>query len=105
MTDMNFTYQKWKEDNLQGRITDWHEEGEHVKKLLLDYDWKYRKKICSKCSAETRKKLRCFKVDNFKDGVQETHCKKMEKARTQKHRKTILNFINFHPLGKSVQHF
>lgn len=93
-------YQKWKKENLQARIIDWHEEGEHIKKLLLDYDWSYRKKICTKCPIETRQKLRCFRVDNFKDEIQETHCKKMDRARTQKYRKTIMNFINFHPLRK-----
>jgi len=85
-------------ENIQARIIDWHEEGNHIKKLLLDYDWEYRKKICSKCSLGTRQKLRCLSVDNFQDGIQETHCGKMDKARTQKYRKTMMNFINFHPL-------
>lgn len=89
-------------ENLQARIIDWHEEGEHVKKLLLGYDWEYRKKICTKCPLETKQKLRCFSVNNFKDGIQETHCKKMHRARTQKYRKTIMNFINFHPLRNST---
>ena len=99
---MNSVYQKWKKGNLQARIIDWHEEGEHIKKLLLDYDWKYRKKICTKCPIGAKQKLRCFRVNNFKDGIQETHCKKMDRARTQKYRKTIMNFINFHPLRKIV---
>jgi hypothetical protein len=85
-------------ENLQARVTDWHEEGNHIKKLLLDYDWEYRKKICAKCSLETKQELRCFSVNNFKDGIQETHCRKMDNARTQKYRKTMMNFINFHPL-------
>lgn len=84
------------------RIIDWHEEGEHVKKLLLDYDWKYRKKICTKCPLETQQKLKCFRVNNFKDGIQETHCKKMDRARTQKYRKIMMKFIDWHPLRKFV---
>lgn len=85
-------------ENLRARIIDWYEEGNHIKKLLLDYDWEYRKKVCTKCSLETRQELRCFRVDNFKDEIQETHCKKMDKARTQKYRKTMMNFIDFNPL-------
>ena len=83
--------------NLDHRVLDWKEEGTHIQKILLDYDWKYRKKICEKCPVETQKKLECFKVDNFNEGIQETHCKKMSKARTQKYRKLITNFIQFHP--------
>ena len=89
-------------ENLQARIIDWHEEGEHIKKLLLDYDWEYRKKICTNCPLETQQKLRCLRVNNFKDGIQETHCKKMDRARTQKYRKIIMNFINFHPLRNHI---
>lgn len=85
-------------ENRRARIIDWQEEGNHIKKLLIDYDWEYREKICTKCSLETKQELRCFKVDNFKDGIQETHCKKMNKARTQRYRKIIMNFIDFNPL-------
>jgi len=95
-------YKKWKMENLQERITDWHEEGEHIKKLLLDYDWEYRKKICTKCPIEIQQKLKCFRVNNFESGIQETHCKKMDRARTQKYRKTMMNFINFHPLRNII---
>lgn len=90
---------------LRERIIDWHEEGEHIKKLLLDYDWDYRRKVCTKCPLTTQRKLKCFRVNNFKDGIQETHCKKMDKARTQKYRKTIMKFINFHPSRDIIQNF
>lgn len=95
-------HHQWKKENLQERITDWHEEGNHIQKLLSDYDWNYRKKICTKCPLETQQKLNCLRVNNFQDGVQETHCKKMDRARTEKYRKTILKFINFHPLSKFI---
>ena len=90
---------------LRERIIDWHEEGEHIKKLLLDYDWDYRRKVCTKCPLTTQRKLKCFRVNNFKDEIQETHCKKMDKARTQKYRKTIMKFINFHPSRDIIQNF
>ena len=83
-----------------------------LKEELLDYDWKYRLKICSKCPLETQKKLQCFKVDNFKiiDNiqVQETHCSKMDKARVQKFRGRMNNLLNmasfnFYGKGKYTQ--
>lgn len=95
-------YQKLREGIVRERIADWQEEGGHIKKLLLDYDWDYRKKICVKCPLETQQKLRCFRVNNFKDGIQESHCKKMDRARTQKYRKNIMSFINFHPLRNII---
>lgn len=86
-------------ENYHNRILDWHEEGTHIQQLLRKYNWQYRKKICTKCPLETQRNLNCFKVDNFKNGIQETHCKKMNKARTQKFRKIILGFMKFHPLS------
>jgi len=80
------------------RIQDWCEESLHVKNVLTDYNWQYRKKICSKCSLEKQKKLDCQKVGNYKFGVQETYCKNLLNARAKKNKKLIKNFINFHPL-------
>lgn len=88
--------------SLNDRTLDWQEEGIHIKKILLDYDWEYRKKICVKCPIEIQKKLQCLRIDNYKEGIQETHCKKMDKARTQKYRKLILSFISFHPLSNRL---
>ena len=68
-----------------------------IQKLLREYNWNYRKKICSKCTVDTQRKLKCIQVDNSRDGIQETYCKKMTKARSQKFRKTILNYMEFHP--------
>jgi len=79
------------------RYLDWQEEGIHIQKLLREYNWNYRKKICSKCPVDTQRKLKCIQVDNSRDGIQETYCKKMTKARSQKFRKTILNYMEFHP--------
>lgn len=83
--------------NYHNRILDWQEEGTHIQKLLREYNWEYRKKICVNCSLYTQKKLKCYKEDNFKDGIQETYCSKMTKARSQKFRKMILKFMRFHP--------
>jgi len=33
-------------------IKKWHDEGEKLEQELINYDWEYRKKICSKCSIE-----------------------------------------------------
>ena len=85
--------------NLEHRILDWNDEGNHIQKILLDYDWEYREKICAKCPLEIQKKLECFRVNNYKNNIQETHCRKMDKARTQKYRKLITKFIQFHPLS------
>ena len=79
---------------------DWNDLGEYFKDKLIEYDWQYRKKICIKCPLDIQKKLKCFRVDNFKDGIQETHCKKMDNARTQKFRKWIWMFISYHPNAK-----
>ena len=86
-------------ENYHNRVLDWHEEGKHIQKMLREYNWEYRKKICSKCTDEMQKKLHCRKEDNFKDGIQETYCDKMTRARSQKFRKTILKYMNFHPLN------
>ena len=34
--------------------------------MAIEYNWKYRKKICSKCPLETQKRLNCYRVDNFR---------------------------------------
>ena len=59
----------------------------------IEYNWKYRQRICVKCPIETQKKLECHKVDNYRivSGVeiQETHCSKLEKARANKFRSRV----------------
>lgn len=81
----------------------WHELSEEV----LDYNWKYRLKICSKCPLKTQQKLRCYKINNFKIikniRIQETHCSKMEKARANKFRnkmKILFDITDFNFSGK-----
>ena len=86
-------------ENNHNRIIDWQEEGAHIQKLLREYNWEYRKKICINCPIENQEKLNCHKEDNYKGGFQETYCSKMTKARSQKFRKTILKFMKFHPLN------
>ena len=65
-----------------------------MKEKIIEYDWNYRKKICSKCNTEQQKKRGCFRVDNFKEGIQETHCKHLTNAGTQKFRKEINEFLD-----------
>ena len=86
-------------ENHHNRILDWQEEGIHIQELLREYNWEYRKKICVSCPIESQEKLNCQKEDNYKDGLQETYCSKMTKARSQKFRKIILKFMKFHPLN------
>jgi hypothetical protein len=79
-----------------------------LKEELLDYDWKYRLKICTKCPLETQERLRCFRVNNYKNNIQETHCSKMDKARVQKFRGRMNNLLNmasfnFYGKGKYTQ--
>ena len=78
----------------------------------IEYNWKYRQRICVKCPIETQKKLECHKVDNYRivSGVeiQETHCSKLEKARVQKFRGRMNNLLNmasfnFYGKGKYTQ--
>ena len=66
---------------------EWLKEGLSLRDELIKYDWEYREKHPCKC------KPRCFVANNFVNGIQETHCKKMIKARTQKFRKKINAFI------------
>ena len=86
-----------KGNTFDNRYLDWQEEGTHIQQLLREYNWNYRKKICAKCPLTKQKELQCNRLDNFRNGIQETYCKKMTKARSQKFRKVILRFIQFHP--------
>ena len=90
------------ENNFHNRYLDWQEEGNHIQKIIREYNWNYRKKICSRCSIENQRKLKCIKVDNFRWGIQETYCKKMTKARSQKLKKIILKYIDFNPSNNSL---
>lgn len=83
-------------------IRKWHEDGERLEQELNDYDWEYRKKICSKCTIEEQEKLHCLRVNNYKDGIQETHCDKLVHARTQKNKKKIEGYIESHPLRQGT---
>jgi len=78
-------------------IREWHKVGLILKEEMLDYNWEYRKKHCFKCSPIEKSIHKCFEVNKFVNGVQETHCKKMIKARTQKFRKKINAFLDSHP--------
>jgi hypothetical protein len=71
------------------RIINYHNEAFLLKRALLDYNWEYRRKICVKCTAEQQIKLHCLKVDNFVGGIQETHCRKLVRARTEKFKKIM----------------
>ncbi|MGI0073372.1 MAG: hypothetical protein ACREA3_06140 [Nitrosotalea sp.] len=90
-------------EEIHSRLEDWQEEGLRLKKELLDYNWQYRKKICIKCPMEQKIKLNCHKVNNFVDGIQETHCRKLIRARTQKFRKQINEFLDLHPYAREIK--
>ncbi len=79
-------------------IQSWHKQGISLKEEMIDFNWEYRNKICSKCPIEMQQKLQCMKFPNFKDGIQETHCKKLIQARTRKFKKNIEGFLESHPL-------
>lgn len=72
-------------------IKEWNREGLSLKEEMLNFDWEYRKNHICECVPI------CFAADNFVDGIQETHCKKMIKARTQRFRKRINDFLKLHP--------
>lgn len=84
--------------NLHSQIADWHEEGFNIQKAFTEYNWEYRNKVCTKCTEEEKVKYQCFKVNNFVNGIQETHCRKLVRARTKKLGKKIEEFILLHPL-------
>ena len=80
------------------RVTDWHEDGDHIQKLLHDYDNQYRKKICSKCTIEQQRLRNCIRIDMYtNEGIQITSCNHMDQARTRKHSKLIRKFIQSSP--------
>ena len=85
------------------RVIDWHEEGQYVKNILLEYDKSYRKKICSTCTEEQQHKRKCLKLDMYtSEGIQLKHCNHMDRARVRKHKQIIQKHIQLHPEFKIV---
>ena len=84
--------------NQLSQTSKWQNPGLILKKEMLEYNWQYRHKICSKCSKEQQKQLQCHKVDRFVNGIQETHCKKLIRARTKKFKKKIDSLLEINPL-------
>jgi len=81
------------------RVIDWHEDGEHIQKLLHDFDNQYRKKICSKCTKEQQQVRNCIRIDMYtNEGIQITSCNHMDQARTRKNSKIIKKFIQSSPV-------
>ena len=83
-------------------IQAWHTQGTSLKEAMIDFNWEYRQKVCSKCPLEMQQKLHCMKFPNYKDGIQETHCKKLIQARTRKFKKNIEGFLESHPLRDGI---
>lgn len=79
-------------------MQEWFEQGFFLQDELDKYNWQYREKICLNCPVELQQKLNCLRVDNFANGIQETHCYKLANARTKKFRKKIEVFLESHPL-------
>jgi len=86
------------------RLKDYDEAWSWLGRISIEYNWNYRKRICTKCPTEVQKKLNCFRVDNYKvtDGVkiQETHCSKLENARENKMRNHVKHVFALDPLSK-----
>ncbi len=91
------------DDLIQIKISNWQDQGLVIRDEMKKYNWEYRKKICVKCSIETQKKLNCRKINNFKDGIQETWCEKILNARTQKFKKDIEKFWLVHPYENATK--
>ena len=80
------------------RVIDWQEDGDHIQRLLHNYDNLYRKKICSKCTVGQQRLRNCVRIDMYtNEGVQITSCNHMDQARTRKHSKLIRKFIQSSP--------
>ena len=86
------------------RLQDWQDEGKRLEQAIYEYEWKYRKRICSKCS-ETQKKQRGCVISitgEKKDGMDKTYCNWLHKAKSQNFRKETNNFLRFHPSDNSI---
>lgn len=87
---------------LKERIQDYDESWDWLGRLAIEYNWKYRKKICTKCTRQ--EELKCHKIDNFRiiDNVkiQETHCSKLENARANKLRNHVKHVLALNPFSK-----
>jgi len=86
---------------LKDKIQDYDEVWNWLGRHAIEYNWQYRKKICTKCPLKTQKKLNCLRVDNYRiiDGIeiQETHCSKLEKARANKLRNHVKHVLAINP--------
>ncbi len=87
------------------RIQDYDEAWDWLGRIAIEYNWQYRKKICSKCTLETQEKLDCYRVNNYRiiDSIkiQETHCSKLERARANKLRNHVKHVFALDPFNKS----
>ena len=91
-------------DPFKERIKDYDEAWEWLTYHVIQYDWEYRMKICTKCTLETQEKLKCQKINDFRviDNmkIQKTYCSKMKKARSNKFRNHIKHVFAMNPLLK-----
>lgn len=91
-------------NTINERIQDYDEVWNWLGHIAIEYNWKYRKKICSVCPLETRQKLHCQKIENYRivDSVkiQETHCSKLEKSRANKLRNHVRHVLALDPFTK-----
>ena len=80
-----------------------------LKDELIEYDWNYRRTICSNCDLHQKIKRECYlpeegKVRIIKGSIiHESHCNHLERARTNKFRGRINNLLNlamFQQFGK-----
>ena len=88
------------------RIQDHDEAWEWLTYHIIQYDWDYRKRICTKCTLETQEKLKCQKINDFRvvDGIkiQKTYCSKLKKSRSSKFKNHIKHVFTMNPLLKTT---
>ncbi|MCV0401228.1 MAG: hypothetical protein K5777_04545 [Nitrosopumilus sp.] len=87
---------------IEKKMDKWHDSGAKLQDALEQYNWEYRKKICVKCPLEVQQKLHCIKGDRVVEGIQETYCEKLVRARTKKMEKKIDEFLESHPLRDGI---
>lgn len=92
-------------NTLQDRVRDWDESWNWLGRITIEYNWKYRQKICLKCPRETQVKLDCYRVNRFRfingKWVQETHCSKLRRARANRLRNHVKHVFELYPFSKS----
>lgn len=90
---------------LKDKIRDWDESWNWLGRITIEYNWKYRQRVCSKCPREAQIKWDCHRINKFRlvNGklIQETHCRKLKRARANKLRNHIKHVLALYPFCES----